>query len=304
MNREIAGTAIIFLKGYKVIPTRQFGNTGHESSSVIFGAAALWNETQYDSDKLLEILINYGVNHIDVAPRYGEAEVRVGVWMKEHRKRFFLATKTDNRTYQGAKEDFFRSLDRLQTDYVDLIQLHSLTNPDDWQTCFGPKGALEALIEFKNQGLAKFIGVTGHGWIAPAMHRWSLEKFNFDSILMPWSWHASNFRNYKEEFNKTAKICEKRKIAIQTIKGIARGPWAAGVKPNRSTWYQPFEDENVIKNCIHWILNRKNIFLNSVGDINLVPLVLKAAQNFETCPSEATMQNIDQSIGTASIFGI
>ena len=287
-----------------MISKRPFGNTGHNSSSVIFGAAALWNESQYDSDKLLEVLISYGINHIDVAPRYGNAELRVGSWMKEHRKHFFLATKTDKRTYKEAKKDFFNSLDRLKTDHVDLIQLHSLTNPDEWRTCFSPEGALEALIEFKQQGLAKFIGVTGHGWTAPAMHRWSLERFNFDSVLMPWSWFASNFRGYDKEFDKTATICETRKIAIQTIKGIARGPWAAGVTPNRKTWYQPYEDESIVERCVQWVLSRENVFLNSVGDIDLVPLVLQAADNFESRPPDEAMKKIDSTIGSTSIFGI
>ena len=287
-----------------MLPKRKFGRTKHESSRVIFGAAALWNETQLDSDKILDTLLKYGVNHIDVAPRYGEAEVRVGSWMRQYRADFFLATKTDKRTYHGAKEDFYKSLDRLQTDHVDLIQLHSLTHPDDWKTCFSANGALQALIEFKKQGLAKFIGITGHGWTAPAMHRWSLEKFDFDSILMPWSYFASNFRGYDKEFDKTVRVCEKRNIAIQTIKGIARGPWAAGISPNRTTWYQPFEDENVITNCVHWILGRENLFLNSVGDINLVPLVLKAADSYQKPPTNATMQRIDGEVGTASIFGI
>ena len=287
-----------------MISKRPFGNTGHNSSSVIFGAAALWNESQYDSDKLLELLMSYGINHIDVAPRYGNAELRVGSWMKEFRKQFFLATKTDKRTYKGAKDDFYNSLDRLQTDHVDLIQLHSLTNPDEWRTCLSSEGALDALIEFKQQGLAKFIGVTGHGWTAPAMHRWSLERYDFDSVLMPWSWFASNFRGYDKEFDKTANICDERKIAIQTIKGIARGPWAAGVTPNRKTWYQPYEDESTVKSCVQWVLSRENVFLNSVGDIDLVPLVLQAADNYQGCPSDETMKRIDNTVGSASIFGI
>ena len=218
--------------------------------------------------------------------------------------KFLKLSKDDILPVIELVKDFFNSLDRLKTDHVDLIQLHSLTNPDEWRTCFSPEGALEALIEFKQQGLAKFIGVTGHGWTAPAMHRWSLERYDFDSVLMPWSWFASNFRGYDKEFDKTANICDERKIAIQTIKGIARGPWAAGVTPNRKTWYQPYEDESTVKSCVQWVLSRENVFLNSVGDIDLVPLVLQAADNYQSCPSDETMKRIDNTVGSASIFGI
>ena len=156
------------------IEKRQFGSTGHLSSSVIFGAAALWDSDQSTADEVLDLLYQYGVNHIDTAPRYGDSEIRVGSWMLRHRKDFFLATKTAERDYNGAKEGLHRSLDRLKTDSVDLIQLHSLTHPNEWDQVFAPEGALEALLEAKEDGLTRYIGVTGHGWTAAAMHLRSL----------------------------------------------------------------------------------------------------------------------------------
>ena len=192
------------------IEKRMFGNTGHKSSAVIFGAAALWNETQDAADRILDLILEHGINHIDVAPRYGEAELRVGSWMHRYRKDFFLATKTAARSYRGAKEEIFRSLDRLKTDYIDLIQMHSLTHPDEWEQAFASEGALEALKEVRNEGLVKFIGVTGHGWTAPAMHKRSIERFDFNSILMPWNWLVAHYKNYPEDFQKTTELCIKK----------------------------------------------------------------------------------------------
>ena len=286
------------------IEKRIFGKTGHNSSAVIFGAAALWNETQDTADKVLDMLFEFGVNHIDVAPKYGDAELRVGRWMEQYRKDFFLATKTTERTYVGARKELHLSLERLRTDCIDLIQMHSLTHPVEWEQAFASEGALEALKDAKDEGLVKYIGVTGHGWTAPAMHRKSIERYEFDSILMPWNWFAANYRNYPKDFNDTLNLCIKKNIAVQTIKAVARGPWAAGNKPNYTTWYQPLEDEESIKKSVRWVLNRKNIFLNSIGDVNILPVVLRAASNLKECPSDEVMNSMDTDIGLASIFGI
>ena len=286
------------------IEKRMFGNTGHKSSAVIFGAAALWNETQDAADRILDLILEYGINHIDVAPRYGEAELRVGSWMRRYRKDFFLATKTAARSYHGAKEEIFRSLDRLKTDYIDLIQMHSLTHPDEWEQAFASEGALEALKEVRNEGLVKFIGVTGHGWTAPAMHKRSIERFDFNSILMPWNWLVAHYKNYPEDFQKTTELCIKKNIAVQTIKSIARGPWPAGVKPNYTTWYQPLEDYDSIRKSVHWVLSHKDIFLNSIGDVKILPSVLRAADTLAECPSDEDMHSMSEKFGLASIFGI
>jgi aryl-alcohol dehydrogenase-like predicted oxidoreductase len=283
---------------------RPFGRTGHMSSAVIFGAAALSRADQATADGVLDLLLQYDVNHIDTAARYGDSEVRIGAWMGRHRKRFFLATKTGERSKAGVREEFHRSLERLKTDHVDLIQLHALVHPDEWEQVFAPGGALEAVVEAREAGLARFIGVTGHGWTIAAMHRKSLERFDFDSILLPWNWHVANNEIYARDFRATVALCEQRNIAVQTIKALARGPWAAGAARNRTTWYQPIEDEAGIRTAAHWVLQRPKFFLNSAGDVNLLPILLKAAASREDAPSEAAMARFAAQAGLASIFGI
>lgn len=287
------------------IARRPFGRTGHDSSAVIFGAAALGKVDQPTADRVLDLLLEHGVNHIDVAASYGDAELRIGPWMDRHRGDFFLATKTGQRDRAGARDEIHRSLERLRTDRVDLLQLHSLSHPDEWEQAMGPGGALEAAVEARDQGLVRFIGVTGHGWTIAAMHRRSLERFPFSSILMPWNWFCSQHRTYRPDFEATLALCEERGVAVQTIKSIARGPWAAGAERNRSTWYEPIEDEDAIEAAVHWVLARPGIFLNSVGDVNLLPAVLRAAGSAgQDVPDEALMAGLSQRQGLSSIFGL
>ncbi len=287
-----------------MIQKRPFGRSGHMSSEVIFGAAALKAVDQGTADRVLDLLFEYGVNHIDTAPRYGDAELRIGPWMDKHRKDFFLATKTDARDYEGAKAQIHRSLDRLRTDHIDLIQMHALVYPDECTQVFAEGGALEALTEAREQGLVKYLGITGHGWTVAAMHEQSLGKFDFDSVLMPWNWFAANHELYRPDYERTLALCKERNVAVQTIKGIARGPWAAGVEPNRTTWYQPMEDEEAIRQSVQWVLGHPDIFLNSAGDVDLLPAIFRAASERDTAPSDAVMAQLDAKVGMASIFGI
>ncbi len=286
------------------IQKRPFGKTGHLSSSVIFGAAALWDVSQKVADTVLETLFEYGINHIDTAPRYGCSELRVGSWMRQYRGAFFLATKTAERTYKGAKESLHKSLERLNTDHIDLMQLHSLTHPDEWDQVFKSGGALEALVEAKKNGLVSHIGVTGHGWTAAAMHFRSLQKYNFDSILLPWNWFAANHRSYPDEFAATIKLCKQNDIAIQTIKSVARGPWAAGMTQKYNTWYQPLEDEDSIRKAVLFVLSTPGLFLNSAGDIEILRLTLRAAENLDYKPTVSEMREMNERTGLSSIFGL
>ncbi len=275
------------------------------SSAVIFGAAALKNVDQYTADQTLDVLYQYGVNHIDTAPRYGDAELRIGPWMERARDDFFLATKTDQFDYAGCKAQIQQSLERLRTNRVDLMQLHCLIHPDDWERTFAPDGALEAILEAKKAGYIDHIGVTGHSWTVAAMHQKSLERFAFDSVLMPWNWFAAQNPKYSKDFKATVAICEERNVAVQTIKSIARGPWAAGARQNRNTWYQPLEDEDDIRTAVQWLLSHRGFFLNSIGDVDLLPLVLRAADEMgATIPDDAAMSTFSDRAGLASIFGI
>ena len=286
-----------------MIEKRRFGRTGHMSTVTIFGAAALKNVSQGEADRALDLLLEFGVNHIDTAPRYGDAELRIGPWMRAHRDDFFLATKTGQRTYAAARDEIRRSLDRLRVDSVDLLQLHSLAHPGEWEIAMGAGGALEAAIEARAEGLTRFIGVTGHGWTIASMHLRSLERFDFDSVLMPWNYVMYESERYREDFEAVCARCEERDVAVQTIKSVARGPWAT-TEPNRNTWYQPLEDPDDIERAVHWVLARPGIFLNTVGDLDLLPAVLEAARRFDGSPGDDAMRTVVEDRSATALFGI
>ena len=258
-----------------------FGKTGHLSTRTIFGAAALSAMRQERADQVLETLLKYGVNHIDVAASYGDAELRIGSWMKEHRKKFFLATKTGERTASDARDSIRRSLERLQVDQFDLIQFHNLTDELGWETALGPGGALEAAIEARDQGLVRFIGVTGHGTRAPEMHLRSLERFDFDSVLLPYNYMLMQSPEYASDFERLIKLCASRGIAVQTIKSIARRRWREGDTQKHFSWYEPVKDPDTLRLVVHWVLSRPNIFLNTTSDATLLPSILQAANEFD-----------------------
>jgi aryl-alcohol dehydrogenase-like predicted oxidoreductase len=286
-----------------MIERRPFGRTGHMSSVTLFGAAALGRASQGDADRTLEVLLRHGVNHIDTAARYGDSELRIAPWMARHRRDFFLATKTGERTAQGARDGLHQSLERLRVDAVDLIQLHALWHPDDWDVAMGPGGALEALIEARAQGLVRFIGVTGHGWTIPAMHRRSLERFDFDSVLMPWNFFMAGDPRYRASFEGVLALCRARNVAVQTIKTIARGPWAT-TERTHTTWYQPLESQADIDRAVHWAMGVPGIFLNTVGDLTLLPRVLDAAERYERPTPDDAMATMLDTQHMTSLFGL
>lgn len=267
-----------------MIEKRPFGRTGHMSTCTLFGAAALSSVTQDEADRTLEVLLKYGVNHIDTANSYGDAEKRIGPWMDRHRNDFFLATKTEQRTYQGAKEHLHRSLDLLHTDHIDLWQMHILVKPDEWETAMGPGGVLEAFIEAREQGLVRFLGVTGHHSIVPSMHLFSLQRFDFDSVLLPYNYAMMQNPQYAKDFEELVALCQQRNVAVQTIKSCTKGPW--GDKPHTSaTWYEPFMEQADIDRAVWWVLRRPGIFLNTPGDIHVLPKVLDAASRLDEAPT-------------------
>ena len=284
-----------------MIPKQPFGNTGHESTRTIFGAAALGRATDEEAAPVLELLLSHGINHIDTAAMYGRSERRVGAWMVRHRKDFFLATKTGERTYEKARDQFHHSLERMRVDSVDLLQLHNLVDPDEWEVALGPGGALEAAVEAREQGLVRFIGVTGHGVTVAGMHKRSLERFPFDSVLLPYNVVMMQNAQYAADLRALEALCLERGVAMQTIKGITLGPWDEKDRTH-GTWYEPLTEQADIDRAVHFVLGRAGVFLNTAGDIELLPRILDAADRFEAAPSEADMQALVASREMAPLF--
>ena len=274
-----------------MIERAEFGRTGHTSSRIIFGAAALGNVSQADANRTLELISDAGVNHIDTAASYGESELRLGPWLEVHRDEVFLATKTGEREAGPAYDQIRASLERLRVDQIDLIQLHNLVDESEWETALGPGGALEAAIRAKEEGLVRFIGVTGHGVTVARQHRRSLERYDFDTVLLPFSYTMMQNPAYAADFEALASLCADRNVAMQTIKAITRAPWGDQT-PTANTWYDPLRDQADIDLAVQWVLGRPGVFLNTVGDITILPRVLDAASRFESRPSVVAMDQL------------
>jgi aryl-alcohol dehydrogenase-like predicted oxidoreductase len=284
-----------------MIQQQPFGPTGHASTRVIFGAAAIGNVSQQEADQTMELIREHGINHIDTAASYGDAELRLGPWMEAHRDEFFLATKTGERTRALAFEEIERSLERLRTDHVDMIQLHNLVDPDEWETAFGGGGAIEAVIEAQAEGLVRYIGVTGHGVTVARQHLRALEQYPFDSVLLPYNYPMSLNAAYLADFEELAAVCAERGIALQTIKAITRGPWGDH-QQTANTWYEPLTEQSPIDIAVAWVLGREGVFLNSVGDIHLLPKVIDAAERFTQRPNDQQMRELQAAFGLEPLF--
>jgi aryl-alcohol dehydrogenase-like predicted oxidoreductase len=284
-----------------MITSQSFGRTGHDSTRVIFGAAALGNVTQDDADQTMELIRQHQINHLDTAASYGDAELRLGPWMEQHRDEYFLATKTGERTRDAAYAEIRHSLERLRTDHVDLIQLHNLVDEDEWRTAFAPGGALEAVVQARDEGLVRFIGVTGHGVTVAAQHRRSLEEYDFDSVLLPYNYPMSLNSRYIDEFEALAEICASRNVAMQTINSITRAPWGDR-EQTANTWYEPLRDQGAIDTAVGWVLGRPGVFLNTVGDIHVLPMVLDAAERFTQRPDADAMRQLEEAWHLEPLF--
>jgi aryl-alcohol dehydrogenase-like predicted oxidoreductase len=271
-----------------MIEKLMFGRTGHLSTRLLFGAAAFGNVTQAEADQTMELLLETGINHIDTAASYGQAEERLGPWTAKYRDRFFLATKTGKRTYAEAKTEIHRSLELMHTDHLDALQLHAVIGDEEFETAMGPGGALEAAVEARSQGLVRFIGITSHSLHAPVIHRMALERFDFDSVLLPCNYMLMQNPQYKADFDILIAICQSKNVAVQMIKTAQRRPYAEGER-SHATWYKPFETQPELDLATHWALARPDVFINTAGDIHILPMVLDAAKRFAGKPSDAQM---------------
>lgn len=279
-----------------------FGRTGHDSCRVIFGAAALGGMRQEKADDVIEMVRNRGINHFDVARSYGEAELRLAPFLSEHRDEVFLATKTGERTADGARRQLEESLERMGVPAVDLIQLHNLTDRPGWDQAMADDGALAALLRAKEEGLVRFIGVTGHGTYAPEMHLKSLERYPFDSVLVPYNFSMRQNPTYLEALEALLAHCAEAQVAVQTIKSIARRRWTDADAEKRFSWYMPIREPDAIARAVAYVLGRPGLFLNTTSDATLLPAIFDAAASVAGIPSDDAMLADQDTLGVEPLF--
>ena len=284
-----------------MLPFAEFGRTGHRTSRVIFGAAALGGMSESRAIKTLDLVASYGVNHIDTAAMYGSSEDHLKPWLSDHRSEVFLATKTEERVGSVARAALERSLERMGVNHIDLIQLHNLVEPDEWTTAFSKGGAVEALNQARAEGLVSFIGVTGHGLRIPSMHLRSLAEFDFDAVLFPFNHSLLSIDQYRDDVTALRDLCRARNTATQTIKAVARRRWDDGTGGHRS-WYEPLTDTDAIQRAVRYVLSQPDLFLNTTSDATLLPLILEAAQGELTRPLDEEMNRDIAEFGMTPLF--
>ena len=285
-----------------MIERAPFGRTGHDSTRVIFGAAALARMSQERADATLAVVREAGLNHIDTAAAYGDAELRLAPFLADHRSEFFLATKTGDRTGDAARASLERSLERMGVDSVDLIQLHNLVEEDEWATAHGPGGAVAALARARDEGLTRFIGVTGHGLRIARMHLRGLERFDFDSVLFPYNFALWRDDGYRADVEQLIAVCAERRVATQTIKSIARRRWRDDDPQPRYSWYAPVTDDDVLGRAVRYVLGRPGLFLLSSSDATRLAAILAAAARGGPTPTDDEMAADAVAAGIEPLF--
>ena len=263
---------------------RRFGRTGHMSSIVIFGAFAVGQVDQDQADETVQLLLEHGVNHIDVAPSYADAELRLGPWLEKTRDQFFLGCKTQLRGKLEAREELYRSLERLRVDRFDLYQLHAVTTMEELDECLAPGGSLEAIVEAREEGLTQYIGITSHGLQSPAVQLAALERFDFDTLLFTLNFQLWADESYRRDAQALLEVAKERDLGTMVIKTWARGPW--GVEKQRyHTWYEPFDEAGMVEKALRFNLSQPVTGVISAGDARLLPMILDAAERFEPMDS-------------------
>ena len=285
-----------------MIESLPFGRTGHRSTRVIFGAAALGAMRQDRADRVLDTVLAGGLNHIDTAASYGDSELRLAPFLADYRANFFLATKTDERTGDAARRQLEQSLTRLGVEQVDLIQLHNLVEPDEWEVAHAPGGAVEALARARDEGLVRFIGVTGHGTRIAGMHRQSLDRFDFDSVLLPYNFMMLRNPDYRSSVEQLLELCAQRQVAVQTIKSIARRRWSPDSTQPHFAWYEPLPEGEALTRGVAYVLANPQLFLNTSSDATLLEAILAAAQGEHVAPSDAQMEADADALEMAPLF--
>ncbi|NQX71908.1 aldo/keto reductase [Paenibacillus alba] len=283
---------------------RTIGRLGHESSVVMFGAASLGNVTQEEADASISYALQQGINHFDTAASYGDAELRMGPLISQVRGDIFLATKTGQRSKREAKEEIYRSLERMRVDSVDLLQLHAVGSMEELDRCTAKGGALEAALEAKDEGIVKEIGITGHGHDAPIVHLEALRRFPFATILLPLNYYMYSLPEYREAFDALLEEASKQSAAVRVIKAIAKAPWEEGAKRPYATWYEPFDQQQIIDACVHFVLSFPGVCgFASAGDIHLFPKIVDAVQRYGSMNDEEATQILSKISGYTTVFG-
>ena len=264
---------------------RRFGRSGHMSTLAIFGATAFWKISQEDADRVMEMVIEAGINHIDIAPSYGQAEERVGPWMKRERERFFLGCKTMERTRDGAWNELRQSLKRLQTDNFDLYQCHAITTMEELDAITMKGGALEAFEDARREGLFKYIGITGHGVNAPEIYLEALRRFDFDSVLFPLNFVQMGNPEYRRHAKELISVCRAKDVGTMVIKSITKGPWGER-EHTATTWYEPFDEMDIIQQAVNFALSYEITGICTAGDIRVLPMMIQACENYKELDHE------------------
>jgi aryl-alcohol dehydrogenase-like predicted oxidoreductase len=258
---------------------RRLGRTDHMSTVVTFGSAGIGRVGQDVADQAVDVALKHGVNHFDVAPSYGEAELRLGPWMPRIRDQIFLGCKTQARTKAGAWDELRRSLDRLRVDRFDLYQLHAVGTVEELDKCTGPGGAMEAIVEARDQGLTRWIGITGHGHDAPATHAEALRRFDFDTVMLPLNFILYADPRYRADFDRLIAMTQAKDVGVHILKSVAKGPWGDQQRTH-TTWYEPFADQSHIDEAVSFVLSQPVTTICSAGDVNVLPMVLDAAERY------------------------
>jgi len=280
---------------------RRLGRTGHLSTVVILGGAAFGKVSQPEADEGMRLALEHGVNHIDVAPTYGDAELRLAPWVERMRDRFFLGCKTGKRDRRGAEEELRHSLERLRTDSLDLYQLHSVTSLDELDAALGPAGALEAFLDAREQGLTRYIGITSHGTQAPVVLQEALHRFDFDTVLFPLNFVQYHDDEYRHNTESLLALTTERDVGVMCIKSIAKQPWGDRAHTYH-TWYDPFDDQESVDRAVRFVLSQPVTGIPHAADLRLMPKVLDAAQRFTPMSREEREALIAEGESYRSIF--
>jgi len=277
---------------------RRLGRTGHMSTVITFGCASLGRVIQDEADEAIELALSHGVNHFDVAPTYGEAELRLRPWMKEHRDDIFLACKTGKRIKKEAAEELNRSLERLGVDYFDLYQFHGLDDLKELDVAFGPDGALEAMLEARDKGIVKYIGITSH---QPPTHMEALKRFDLDTVLFPLSFVLRRHRVPENDYEPLLKLAKQKDVGTIVMKAFAKQPWLTEKRPYR-TWYEPFDTQAEIDRCLWFALSQGVTTVASAGDVRLIPKILDAAERYRKLSKDEQNQLIESATNLKPLF--